>query len=190
MTAVRYWGSSPRHGLNPMDSRLAVPRNFFSLRETRLAVPRNFFSLRETRFRGDDGVFFRYRQIIRHSRVGKLFVIPGRRSRTRNPWGSSIRYGLNPMDPRFRGDDGGAVHGVRRSGTDSSPSGSSLRHGLNPMDPRFRGDDDAAVHGVRRCGTGLRRSGTDLTPWIPAWPFLETSSRCARLVFAGMTTLR
>ena len=47
-------GSSLRHGLNPMDPRLAVPRNFVSLRETRLAVPRNFVSLRETRFRGDD----------------------------------------------------------------------------------------------------------------------------------------
>ena len=66
MTALRYWGSLLRRGLNPMDPR----------------------------FRGDDGVFFRYRQIIRHSRVGKLFVIPGRRSRTRNPWGSSIREAL------------------------------------------------------------------------------------------------
>ena len=104
----------------------------------------------DPRFRGDDGVFFRYRQIIRHSRVGKLFVIPGRRSRTRNPWGSSLRCGLKPMDPRFRGDDGGAVHGVRRLSTDPTPWipafagmttlrywGSSLRHGLNPMDPRL-----------------------------------------------------
>ena len=49
MTMLRYWGSSLMHELNPMDPRLAVPRNFFSLRETRLAVPRNFFSLRETR---------------------------------------------------------------------------------------------------------------------------------------------
>ena len=40
MTMLRYWGSSLRHGLNPMDPRLAVPRNFVSLRETR--------------FRGDD----------------------------------------------------------------------------------------------------------------------------------------
>ena len=124
MTMLRYWGSSLMHELNPMDPRLAVPRNFFSLRETRLAVPRNFFSLRETRlavprnfvslretrlavprnffslretrFRGDDDVFFRYRQIIRHSRVGKLFVIPGRRSRTRNPWGSSIGWKTQP----------------------------------------------------------------------------------------------
>ena len=82
--------------------------------DPRLAVPRNFVSLRETRFRGDDDVFFRYRQIIRHSRIGKLFVIPGRRSRTRNPWGSSIRCGLKPIDPRFRGDNGAALKRLRK----------------------------------------------------------------------------
>jgi len=91
MTMLRYWGSSLRYGLNPMDPRLAVPRNFVSLRETR--------------FRGDDGVFFRYRQIIRHSRVGKLFVTPESASY------SSFRSGV--AEP--------GIHGVRRSGTNSTP---------------------------------------------------------------------
>ena len=58
MTTVRCaWGSSLRYGPNPMDPRLAVPRNFVSLRETR--------------FRGDDdAVLKRLRK--RHAGLARL----------------------------------------------------------------------------------------------------------------------
>ena len=38
--------------------------------------------------------------------LNKASVIPGPRSGTRNPWGSSREHKPDPMDPRFRGDDG------------------------------------------------------------------------------------
>ena len=68
----------------------------------------------DPRFRGDDDNrgksegLLPMTQITGETRIALTEinrVIPGPRSGTRNPWGSSLGHELNPMDPRFRGDD-------------------------------------------------------------------------------------
>ena len=121
----------------------------------------------DPRFRGDDGVFFRYRQIIRHSRIGKLFVTPESASYSSLQSRQVIRHSrvgklfVIPESASYSSFRGGVAepgnHGVRRLGADPTPSGSSLRHGLNPMDPRFRGDDGGALKRLRKRHAGLAR---------------------------------
>ena len=98
-------GSSLKYGLNPMDPRLAVPRNFVSLRETRLAVPRNFVSLRETRFRGDDDAAVKsWRK--RHAGLTRLCAYLSKHLRHSGAATCPASGGLLRPEP--------GIHGVRR----------------------------------------------------------------------------
>ena len=67
----------------------------------------------EDKLRGNDGLNQSFLRKISPSFRGRYAPRLGglASAGTRNPWGSSIRCGLNPMDPRFRGDDDAGVLG-------------------------------------------------------------------------------
>ena len=79
----------------------------------------------EDKLRGNDGLNQSFLRKISPSFRGRYAPRLGglASAGTRNPWGSSIRCGLNPMDPRspikafedkLRGDDGGALKRLRK----------------------------------------------------------------------------
>ena len=70
----------------------------------------------EDKLRGNDGLNQSFLRKISPSFRGRYAPRLGglASTGTRNPWGSSLKHGLNPMDPRFRGDDDGALKRLRK----------------------------------------------------------------------------